>query len=212
MIESKPEESSLVHRGWHSRGYLPHFDAGNVVQFITFRLYDSVPAKLVEEWKQELHWNEQTAPNSKETAQLKKRISRYEDKGFGACFLTDSRIAKLVQDALLYFDGDRYRLLAWCIMPNHVHVMIEIMNYSLSSIVHSWKSYTAHQANKLLNRKGKFWMPDYFDRFIRNQRHFNSTIEYIKHNPVKAGLVPVPELWPWSGWPGKMDINKDRQG
>jgi REP element-mobilizing transposase RayT len=85
-------------------------------------------------------------------------------------------------------------------MPNHVHVLIEMKNYSLSNIVHSWKSFTAHKANKLLNRTGRFWMSDYFDRFIRDEKHFMATVEYIRRNPVKAGLVNAPEKWPWLGW------------
>ncbi len=85
-------------------------------------------------------------------------------------------------------------------MPNHVHVLIEVKEHSLSDIVRSWKSYTAHQVNKLLGRTGRFWMPDYFDRFIRDERHFAATVEYIRQNPVKAGLVDAPEKWPWSGW------------
>ena len=131
---------------------------------------------------------------------LRKRTEQYADSGHGACYLRDERIARLVQDALKYFDGERYRLLAWCVMPNHVHVLIEVTEHSLSDIVHSWKSFTAHRANKLLARTGRFWMPDYFDRFMRDDRHFAATVDYIRQNPVKAGLVDAPEKWPWSGW------------
>jgi len=187
-------------RGWHSRGYLPHFDAEDTIQFITFRLHDSVPARVIEQWKQELNWREGLAADSKEAVALRKKIEEYADRGKGACYLRDERIAELVQNALKYFDGERYRLIAWCVMPNHVHVLIETMNCSLSSIIHSWKSFTAHKANEILGRRGRFWMPDYFDRFIRNERHFAATVEYIRQNPVKAGLVDAPEKWPWSGW------------
>ncbi len=187
------------HKGWYSRGYLPHFDAAHVLQFITFRLHDSVPAEVIERWKQELHWTEQTRPDSKEAAELRKRIEQYEDNGHGACYLRDERIAALVVQALKHFDGERYRLIAWCVMPNHVHVLIEqLPGHPLSKVIHSWKSYTAHEANKLLGRTGDFWMPDYFDRFIRDQKHFDAVIEYIHQNPVKAGLVAAPEDWPWS--------------
>jgi REP element-mobilizing transposase RayT len=65
-------------------------------------------------------------------------------------------------------------------------------------VIHSWKSYIAHEANKLLDRTGDFWMPDYFDRFIRDQKHFKAVVEYIHQNPVKAGLVAAAQDWPWS--------------
>jgi len=187
------------HKGWHSRGYLPHFDAAHTLQFITFRLYDSVPAQVIEHWKADLRWTERTPPDSQEAATLRKKVEEYADSGKGACYLRDERVAALVTKALKHFDGERYRLIAWCIMPNHVHVLIEEMpGHSLSDVIHSWKSFTAHQANKLLGRRGAFWAPDYFDRFIRDQEHLDATVEYIQQNPVKAGLVAAPEGWPWS--------------
>ena len=84
-------------------------------------------------------------------------------------------------------------------MPNHVHVLATPLgNHSLSGIVHSWKSYTASQANKMLKRKGKFWHEDYFDRFVRDEDHFVEIVKYIHWNPVKAGLCTDPEDWEWS--------------
>jgi REP element-mobilizing transposase RayT len=107
-------------------------------------------------------------------------------------------IAHLLEEAFLNFDGVRYRLLAWSVMPNHVHVLIEaITPHSLSAIVHSWKSFTANRANRLLGRSGAFWYPDYFDRAIRDGHHFRVAVEYIENNPVKAGLVLRAELWPY---------------
>ncbi|MCS6805497.1 MAG: DNA methyltransferase [Blastocatellia bacterium] len=190
----------LQHKGWYTRGYLPHFDSANVLQFITFRLHDSVPEEVIKHWKQELHWHEQLGADSKEAVELRKRIEKYQDSGKGACYLRDERIAHLVQDALKHFDGERYRLIAWCIMPNHVHVLIEMMDEPLQKIIQSWKSYTAHEANKILGERKAFWSPDYFDRYIRDEKHFNATVEYILQNPVKAGLVDSPEKWPWCGY------------
>jgi REP element-mobilizing transposase RayT len=104
-----------------------------------------------------------------------------------------------VERAILYFDNKRYRIIAWCIMPNHVHVIIEIWAlYPLADILHSWKSYTAHQANKLLQRSGEFWFREYHDRFIRNEEHFADAVEYVENNPVKAGLADSKEEWRWS--------------
>ena len=105
----------------------------------------------------------------------------------------------MVQDTLQHHHNQRYVLMAWCIMPNHVHALIKILpNHSLTNIVHSWKSFTAHQANKLLKRRGKFWQHDYYDRYIRDHDHYQNTINYIHNNPVKAGLVTSPNQWLYS--------------
>jgi len=108
-------------------------------------------------------------------------------------------IARLVEGALLHFDTMRYRLLAWCTMPNHVHALIETQQgFPLAEILHSWKSYTGTQANKLLRRRGEFWQREYLDRFVRNAQHYLAVVAYIEDNPVKAGLAKVKTDWPWS--------------
>jgi hypothetical protein len=84
-------------------------------------------------------------------------------------------------------------------LPDHVHTLIETREgYPLSGILHSWKSYTANKANELLNRTGRFWFPEYFDRYIRDERHLVAALSYIHANPVKAGLVERAEDWLWS--------------
>jgi putative DNA methylase len=197
-------KQNQTHRGWHSRGYLPHFDHPNLVQSINFRLHDSVPADVLNNWKRELTIQEKTDAENPKLVKLRKRIAKYEDAGHGACFLKDPQIAGIIQDALLHFDGQRYCLLAWCIMPNHVHVLAEMKKgYPLDKILHSWKSFTSKEANKILNRTGEFWMSEYFDRFIRDQRHFYFTKEYIENNPVAAGLCGRPEYWQFSSAFGK---------
>ena len=112
-------------KAWHSRGYLPHLDQPGAVQFITFRLADAVPADVVAAWRTELKLSGEEDADDPRAAALRKRVERYADQGHGACWLRDDRIAEVVQNALLRFDGERYRLLAWVIMPNHVHVLIE---------------------------------------------------------------------------------------
>ena len=184
---------------WHSRGFLPHFDQSRLVQALTFRLYDAVPDDVVQSWKQQLAWIENLPAADPREVTLRKLIAQYEDAGYGACWLRDPRIAALVEEALLHFDGQRYRLIAWCVMPNHVHGLIETWeNWPLANIVHSWKSYTAHEANQALGRSGTFWFREYHDRFIRDERHLANAVEYIERNPVKAGLVGAPEEWRWS--------------
>ena len=197
--ESGQDGRAPTPKGWHSRGYLPHLDSLNLLQFVTFRLADSVPKEQIELWKKELNWRVGFDANSPEAITLRNKIEHYADAGHGACHLRDPRIAQLVQDALLHFDGQRYRMIAWCIMPNHVHALIEPNDaaHLLPSIIHSWKSFTATEANKILGRSGSFWMEDYYDRFIRNEEHLQSTLDYIRQNPVKAGLVQRAEEWPW---------------
>ena len=183
-------------RGWHSRGYLPHFDSGaEHPQSVTFRLADSLPSGVVERWLIEFD----SLPAVKQDLELRKRAEVFLDSGHGACYLRDSRIGSLVEAALLYFDAERYRMHSWVVMPNHVHSLFTpTEGYSLSDILGSWKSFTSKEANKLLHRSGRFWQEDYFDRFIRNEEHFLQAVEYIEYNPVKAGLCECPIDWPLS--------------
>jgi REP element-mobilizing transposase RayT len=138
-------------------------------------------------------------PEDEAAAAIRQRVEKYLDDGHGECWLRRADVARLAEAALLHFDGQRYCLLAWCIMPNHVHVMIETREgFTLPGILHSWKSYTANQANKLLARCGEFWQREYLDRYIRNAEHYQQAVAYIEENPVKAGLARVKTNWPWS--------------
>jgi REP element-mobilizing transposase RayT len=129
----------------------------------------------------------------------RKRIEAYLDRGAGSAFMNNPLIANEVQNALLFFDGTRYRLQAWVVMPNHVHALLTpFAGWELGDILHSWKSYTANECNKLLGRSDDFWQTETFDRYIRNEKHYYNAIRYIENNPVKAGLVRKAEDWPWS--------------
>jgi REP element-mobilizing transposase RayT len=113
--------------------------------------------------------------------------------------LDDPRAAEIVETALLHFDSERYRMLAWCVMPNHVHAMVHIPERgALANIVHAWKSFTAHEINRTLGRAGAVWRREYFDRYMRDDAHYFATIKYIERNPVAAGLVDAAEEWRWS--------------
>jgi REP element-mobilizing transposase RayT len=152
---------------------------------VTFRLADSLPRDVIEALRR--------------AEQATARIDRELDTGLGACWLGRPDVAALVENALLYFDGERYRLLAWCIMPNHVHAVIELLQgYALGSILHSWKSFTANRANNIIGRNGALWHDDYFDRYMRNEEHLAITVNYVEQNPVKAGLVDTAREWLWS--------------
>jgi REP element-mobilizing transposase RayT len=165
------------------------------MQSLGFRLHDAVPAAVVQGWKDELAWIEGLPASDPREILLRKLIAKYEDAGHGACWLRDPRIAALVEEALLHFDAQRYRLIAWCVMPNHVHALVETReDWPLASIVHSWKSYTAHRANRV----GAI------------DRHFTNAVRYIEMNPVKAGRV---EEWRWSSawWRGRAEGGKEEE-
>ena len=189
--------------GWHSRGYHPHLDHPEAVQSVGFRLADSVPLALLRRWREELDerpGSEDSVGDSDKAraARLHRLVSRFEDSGYGACHLRRPEIAALVESALLHDDGDLYRLIEWCVMPNHVHVLVEPLGSRLPDIVQCWKSVTARRANRLLGRAGPFWMRDYYDRYIRDARHLYLARRYVWLNPVTAGLCREPAEWRWS--------------
>ena len=105
----------------------------------------------------------------------------------------------MIEATLFYFDGKKYKLIGYVLMPNHVHILIKpLENNSLASIMHSLKSYTSHEANKILERTGKFWSKEYFDRYMRDHDHFIKTLNYVHNNPVKAGLCKKFFDWRFS--------------
>jgi REP element-mobilizing transposase RayT len=188
-------ESPNPHLGWHSRGYLPHWDHPGMIQSINFRLGDSLPSSVIAKIEAELS----PESPSKRGVELRRRIEEYLDVGHGKCCLRMPAVAKLAEDALMHVDGERYRLLSWCVMPNHIHVLIETqMRFSLSDVLHSWKSFIGHEANKILCRSGEFWQREYLDRYVRNEEHYEKIVAYIEENPVKAGLAKIKTDWLWS--------------
>lgn len=185
---------------WHSRGYIPHWEAGETAQSITFRLADSLPSVLLQRWDLEL----QTLTKEARDQERRKRIERALDSGHGSGVLAQREIGNSVERALLHFDGERYRVHAWSIMPNHVHVLATPLGRTLSEIVQNWKSFTSRLINAQLRRRGTFWAPEYFDCVIRDEVHYANAIEYIHLNPVKAGLCGRAEDWRFSSaWKGR---------
>ena len=175
-----------VHRGWHSRGYLPHFDSPETVQHIVFRTRDSFPQAMM-------------ASLPDDGPCRRRLIDTSLDAGFGCRPLLDGFNASTVENALLHFDGMRYHLLAWCIMPNHVHVVVCQMQANRPGvIVRSWKGFSARQINLAAGTRGAFWAPEFFDRFMRHETQLNATIAYVEQNPVAAGLVKHAGEWRYS--------------
>ena len=186
---------------WYSRGYLPHRDRIDLLQAVTFRLADSLPQEKLRELEVELSCLEQ----QQRDAQRRQKIEQWLDAGIGCCALGHPKVAQVVKNSLLHFQGERYQLLAWCIMPKHVHLLLE-PRFPLAKIVQGWKSVTARWvlANNDLLGLGipdprHLWMREYWDRYIRDDNHLKAVIDYIHHNPVKAGLCGEPAEWPWSG-------------
>jgi putative DNA methylase len=181
---------------FRSRGYLPHVEAGSVPQHIVFRLIDSLPRRLLAQWSEEL---ERVVSEEERRAERWRRIEAALDAGSGSCFLRRPDVALVVKSSILKFAGQRYWLHAWCIMPNHVHALVTpAPGITLSALLHTWKSFSAKEANRVLGRSGTFWMQEYYDRYIRDERHFVSVVEYIHNNPVAAGLCASPADWPFS--------------
>ena len=155
---------------WYSRGYVPHLDRIGLLQSITFRLADSLPSEVLHRITVDLTG----IPVHRKDAEKRKRIEAYMDAAMGYCSLRHPRMVAVVQKSLLQFDGERYRLLAWCIMPNYFHVLVEPYA-AFGKIVQSWKSYTArwamqHNAELELGVPGKsLWMREYWDRYPRTQ-------------------------------------------
>jgi REP element-mobilizing transposase RayT len=189
--------------------------------FVTFRLADSLPKSVLIELEDELktlpcsagfptcesgHHPVHTPPNKRRNSELnlqkekRKRIEAYLDRGTGTAYLKDDRIATLACDTLKFFDGVRYELHEWVVMPNHIHVLLRpTPPFRLRDTLHSWKLNISRRANQILGRTGgRFWQPESFDRIIRDDEEKEAVRRYIRHNPVKAGLCTTAEQWKYS--------------
>ncbi|MEM9080085.1 MAG: class I tRNA ligase family protein [Verrucomicrobiota bacterium] len=170
---------------------LPHWQQGETACFVTWRMADSLPAHLLKELDEEkenwLRLNPEPWSDSLEKEyheQFTDKIDELLDQGHGSCALKDPALSKIVSDALNHFDGERYHIHSAVVMPNHVHVLFSpAKGHELPDIVHSWKSFTAKALNKVLNQQGAFWLPEYFDRLIRSEKHFQRVSQYIVDNP-----------------------------
>ena len=156
--------------------------------FVTFRLYDSLPSGRA------------FPPERITSGQAFVAMDRLLDHGReGPRFLAEPAIAGMVIEAL--YDGDtrfqRYELHSYVVMPNHVHLLVTPW-----VIAKQWlgplKGYTAYQANRLMNRHAPFWQAENYDHLVRGGEEFRRIQRYIENNPVKAGLVTIPEEFLWS--------------
>ncbi len=208
------------------RRNFPHLIIPGYAFFITTRLVNSLSLKklaaLRKEFLREMK-RVQGVKDPKGRFNLKKEIHRafflkydalLHENTTGPQWLADERIAQVVHDSLHWGDERRYHLIAFTILPNHIHVVLlpiwkseeerksgepdEKDVYFLAKIMESLKKYTGREANKILGRKGQFWQHESYDHLIRNKREMKRAVNYTLMNPVKAGLVIRPEFYRWN--------------
>jgi Rad3-related DNA helicase/REP element-mobilizing transposase RayT len=176
--------------------HLPHWRQAGATYFVTFRLGDSLPQPKLREWVREQEaWLKQNPEphNAAQRAEFHERFTetfhRWLDAGMGECWLRPPEAAAVIEETLRHFDGERYELGHFVVMPNHVHVVVRpVQGHLLKDILHSWKSFTAHKLNELLGREGQFWQDESFDSIVRNEAQLEKIGFYIQANPVTAGL------------------------
>ena len=193
---------------------LPHIYRTGEDYFITFRLYDSIPKdvmmKMKEEYELELIILTEKFKNKfefqkKEYNLQKKFFAIYDNalhENIKIQYLENEEIAELVGDAMKFYHEEEYFLIAYCIMSNHVHFVFhyyENATRSISEIMKSIKGYTARKANIILGRTGNsFWQHESYDHIIRDNQELDNIIDYVKMNPVKAGLIDDWQKWKYT--------------
>ena len=209
--------SNLDYKAAYRRN-LPHLQPPGATFFVTFRLAGSLPQSVIQQWHEEGRWLERNPFGSEQhRLQFERRwFAKFEallDAGnHGPLWLKNDCVAEQISESLHFRDGKYFRLDSFTIMPNHVHTLFkplpikganvldseEIEYYSLGSIMHSLKGYTAYKANRLLGLEGQFWAHESYDHWVRNSTEWFRIMAYVLNNPVKAGFVEKWSEWPWS--------------
>jgi len=193
------------------RRHIPHYQPENGIIAISFRLAFSLPQWILDKLREEKISAENTIRSlvGKEKIDFKKKSLQNYFEYFDMLlaknnsskdWLRNEAIAEIVFKAIAFFDNEKYILYSFCIMPNHVHLLLKPLQkddsyHSLPEITHSIKSYTANIGNRILKRKGKFWQTEYYDHSIRNDNDFVYQLFYLLNNPVKAGFVKNWKEW-----------------
>ncbi len=176
--------------------HLPHWEQDGATYFVTFRTADSLPVERLESLEKERElWRRFHPPPWSDgdyddyCRLMFHKLDGWLDQQEGACPLRWRESSQVVEEALLYFDGIRYSLDESVVMPNHVHTLFKpIKGWRLKEILHSWKSFTALRVNELLGQSGLFWFHESFDRIVRDWAELERVRQYIRGNPVNAGL------------------------
>jgi len=184
-------------------GDLPHWRQEGATYFVTFRLADALPEDVGRRLKQEREtWHRTHAePWTPEEAHryhrlFSERVHEWLDAGHGSCVMRDRRCARIVADSLLHFEGIRYALDSWVVMPNHTHVVVEpAEDFQLEDILQSWTNFSAHKINALIDRQGTLWQHEPYDHIVRHEAELQRLRVYIRENPVKAGLNDCLGSW-----------------
>ncbi|HXH93253.1 MAG TPA: transposase [Thermoanaerobaculia bacterium] len=187
------------------RSRLPHWHAEHAIYFVTWRLFDSLPVHVLERLRAERDATREqisrmrgsvTFPEQRMLdAALTEACENFLDQNVGECYLRDHRAAQIVADALNHFDGSRYLLFAWSVMPNHVHAVFScVEGWDTSRILHSLKGFTSREINKILGRSGTLWQAESYDRCVRDSEELERTIDYVLGNPAACGM----ENWPFT--------------
>jgi putative transposase len=195
--------------------HLPHWQPPGATLFVTFRLADSLPQSVIEELQAMDRQREAARRRIKDDGERRRQMDLESRRAFGRWdtalglaqsgrrWLAVPGVAEVVVEAIHYRDGQVYDLTAFCIMPNHVHVVCtplprqDGIYYPLHSILQSLKRHTARQANRILGRQGAFWQSESYDHVVRDEAELERIVEYVINNPVKAGLIDDGLLWPW---------------
>jgi|SRR5665213_896073 len=188
----KPSEGVGHVRG----GNLPHWRQGGVTYFVTWRTADSIPAQRVREWLREREvWLARNPPPRSQmqideySHNFTATWERWLDECHGECLLRRPDLRRVVEDAIRYFDGQRYALGESVVMPNHVHVLVTpLPGHALSQILQRWKSFTSHRINRILGRSGAFWQKETFDHIIRSADQLERVTRYIRDNPRRSNV------------------------
>ncbi len=186
---------------------LPHWQQEQTCVFVTFRLYDSLPQHLRDVYTHEKRmwllrrgWPEdmqETDLLSRLSVREKRQFQRYGssryqralDKGGGECHLIDPTNRKMFTNSLHHHAGHAYLLGDYVVMPNHVHVLVQpLPGEDVQKRLGGVRRYTARLINRRLHRTGAFWMPEPFDHLVRSRSYFRRYRQYIRLNPVRAGL------------------------
>jgi REP element-mobilizing transposase RayT len=178
----------------HLSGNLPHWRQDGATYFVTFRTDDSLPREKLQQWLEEREAWLRRNPEPHSLGQRREYWERFParfqywlDQAHGACVLRQTKLRRMVEDAMRHFDSDRYRLDEFVVMPNHVHAIVAPLGENLlSSIVHSWKSFSANKINEALNRRGVFWQKESFDHIVRSTDSLGKFRRYIQENPKNA--------------------------
>jgi type I restriction enzyme R subunit len=199
-------EASAMDR-FHRR-HLPHEIPDDVPLFITWNLKGAMPAEAMARLQGERARLERQPARANESPRDRKvRESKIlfgmadkvlDSASCGPLHLKDPRAAKIVEDSILFGITQRYALYSWCVMANHVHVLLKPI-WTLEKVMQGIKGFTAHEINSSQDARGRvFWQDESFDHWVRDEEEMARIIQYIEHNPVAAGLCVRPQDWPWS--------------